>query len=52
MEVGDTIGARKRHCKLSLSGDPQHIVVVDDDDDDDDDDDNDDVSVYTVYYIP
>ena len=40
MEVGDTIGARKRHCKLSLPGD--HLHDDHDDDDDDEHDDHDD----------
>ena len=35
MEAGDTIGSRKRHCKLSLPGDQSG----DDDEPDDDDDD-------------
>ena len=34
MEAGDTIGSRKRHCKLSLPGDQSG----DDDEPDDDDD--------------
>ena len=43
MEAGDTIGARKRHCKLSLPGGHTH------DDDDGDDEDDRDNSVLGIY---
>ena len=42
MEAGDTIGSRKRHCKLSLPGDQSGDDDEPDDGDDDEPDDDDD----------